>query len=54
MNSWSYQLGHKRGIEPQEYVDSSENVFVEDGKLILRATKNMNIRFIIMLMVAIS
>lgn len=39
MNSWSYQLGHKRGIEPQEYVDSSENVFVEDGKLILRATK---------------
>lgn len=39
MNSWSYQLGHKRGIEPQEYVDSSKNVFVEDGKLILRATK---------------
>ena len=36
---WSYQLGHKRGIEPQDYVSDKENVFVEDGKLYLRATE---------------
>ena len=38
MNSWSYQLGHKRGIEPQDYVDNPENVFIDDGNLVLRAT----------------
>lgn len=39
LNTWRYELGYKRGTEEQEYVDSSENVFVEDGKLYLRATK---------------
>lgn len=38
MDTWSYQLGHKRGIEPQDYVASSDNVFVEDGNLVLSAT----------------
>lgn len=38
-STWSYQLGHKRGIEPQDYVSNKDNVFVEDGKLYLRATK---------------
>lgn len=44
MNSWSYQLGHKRGIEPQDYVDNSENVFIDDGNLVLRATKKKEYR----------
>ena len=38
-STWSYQLGHKRGIEPQDYVSNKDNVFVEDGKLYLRATE---------------
>ena len=38
-NTWSYQLGHKRGIEPQDYVSDEENVFIENGKLYLRATE---------------
>ena len=44
MNSWSYQLGHKRGIEPQDYVDNPENVFIDDGNLVLRATKKKEYR----------
>ncbi|ATD54106.1 glycoside hydrolase family 16 protein [Clostridium chauvoei] len=39
LNTWRYELGHKRGTEEQEYVDSNENVFVQDGNLYLRATK---------------
>lgn len=44
MNSWSYQLGHKRGIEPQDYVDNPENVFIDDGNLVLRATEKKEYR----------
>lgn len=39
MSSWTYQLGHKRGIEPQDYVDNVENVKLSDGHLILSATE---------------
>lgn len=44
MNSWSYQLGHKRGIEPQDYVDNPENVFIDDGNLVLSATEKKEYR----------
>ncbi|MGG7097665.1 family 16 glycosylhydrolase [Clostridium sardiniense] len=37
--NWRYELGHIRGTEEQEYVNSKENVFVKDGNLYLRATK---------------
>ena len=43
-NTWTYQLGHKRGIEPQDYVSNRENVFVEDGNLYLRATEKEKYR----------
>lgn len=36
---WGYELGRIRGNEQQHYVNSKENVFVQDGNLILKATK---------------
>ncbi|MBS6503200.1 MAG: family 16 glycosylhydrolase [Clostridium sp.] len=35
---WGYELGNIRGNEQQHYVDSKDNVFLEDGKLVLKAT----------------
>lgn len=38
MEDWGYELGSIRGIEQQHYVNNPENVFLRDGKLVLRAT----------------
>lgn len=35
---WGYELGNIRGTEHQHYVNDEENVFLRDGKLVLRAT----------------
>lgn len=37
-NDWGYELGAIRGWEQQHYVNSSENVFLRDGNLVLKAT----------------
>lgn len=37
-NIWGYELGNIRGNEQEHYVDSKDNVFLEDGNLILKAT----------------
>ena len=38
MDDWGYELGMIRGTEHQHYVNDKENVFLRDGKLVLRAT----------------
>ncbi|MEY8463499.1 carbohydrate binding domain-containing protein [Streptococcus merionis] len=38
LNDWGYELGSIRGHEQQHYVSNSENVFLRDGNLVLRAT----------------
>lgn len=38
MSKWGYELGCVRGVEQQHYVNDTENVYLEDGKLILKAT----------------
>lgn len=38
MDDWGYELGNIRGTEHQHYVNDEENVFLRDGKLVLRAT----------------
>ncbi len=38
LNSWGYELGCIRGVEQQHYVNDKENVYLEDGKLVLKAT----------------
>lgn len=35
---WGYELGSIRGVEQQHYVKSEDNVFMRDGKLVLKAT----------------
>lgn len=35
---WDYELGHIRGIEQQHYVRDDKNVYVQDGKLTIKAT----------------
>ncbi len=37
-SKWGYELGCIRGVEQQHYVNSEENVFLRDGKLVLKAT----------------
>ncbi|CAM3620441.1 family 16 glycosylhydrolase [Erysipelothrix urinaevulpis] len=37
-DDWGYELGMIRGTEHQHYVNDEENVFLRDGKLVLRAT----------------
>lgn len=38
LTDWGYELGSIRGWEQQHYVNNPENVYLEDGKLILQAT----------------
>lgn len=38
MSNWGYELGCVRGCEQQHYVNDKENVFMRDGKLVLKAT----------------
>lgn len=35
---WGYELGRVRGNEQQHYTDSNDNVFLRDGKLVLKVT----------------
>ncbi len=35
---WGYELGNVRGVEQQHYVDNPENVYLEDGNLVLQVT----------------
>lgn len=37
-NTWGYELGSVRGNEQQHYTDSKDNVYLEDGKLVLQIT----------------
>lgn len=37
-NTWDYELGSVRGNEQQHYTDSKDNVYLEDGKLVLQVT----------------
>ncbi len=37
-NIWGYELGNVRGVEQQHYVDDPENVYLEDGNLVLQIT----------------
>lgn len=37
-SNWGYELGNIRGNEMQHYSSSKDNVYIEDGKLILQAT----------------
>lgn len=37
-SNWGYELGSIRGVEQQHYVKSEDNVFMRDGKLVLKAT----------------
>ena len=37
-SKWGYELGSIRGVEQQHYTNSEENVFMRDGKLVLKAT----------------
>ncbi|MER0122344.1 glycoside hydrolase family 16 protein [Streptococcus sp. ZJ93] len=37
-NNWGYELGSVRGNEQQHYTDSPDNVYVQDGNLVLRVT----------------
>lgn len=38
LKDWEYELGSIRGHEQQHYVNNKENVFIRNGKLVLRAT----------------
>lgn len=38
-SKWGYELGSIRGNEQQHYVDSKDNVFLEDGNLVLKVTE---------------
>lgn len=38
MSTWGYELGCIRGVEQQHYTNSSKNVFMRNGNLILKAT----------------
>ena len=35
---WGYELGCVRGVEQEHYVNDKENVYLENGKLVLKAT----------------
>lgn len=37
-NNWGYELGHIRGLEQQHYVNDVKNVYVDNGKLTIKAT----------------
>ncbi len=37
-SKWDYELGCIRGVEQQHYTNSDDNVFMRDGKLVLKAT----------------
>lgn len=37
-SKWEYELGCVRGVEQQHYVKDSDNVYLEDGKLVLEVT----------------
>ncbi len=37
-NNWEYELGSIRGIEQQHYVNDSENVYIDNGNLVLEVT----------------
>lgn len=37
-NYWGYELGNIRGNEQQHYTSSKDNVYIEDGKLVLQVT----------------
>lgn len=37
-NNWGYELGHIRGLEQQHYTNSKDNVYLEDGNLVIKAT----------------
>lgn len=39
LDKWRYETGYVRNKELQEYVDSEENVYLENGDLVLKATK---------------
>lgn len=39
LNKWRYETGYVRNNELQEYVTGEENVYLEDGDLVLKATK---------------
>ena len=34
----AYELGHIRGLEQQHYTNSKDNVYLEDGNLVIKAT----------------
>ena len=38
LNNWGYELGCIRGVEQQHYVSDKENVYFENGNLVLKAT----------------
>ncbi len=39
---WGHEYGYVRNFELQNYTDSSENVFLKDGYLVLKARKDRN------------
>ncbi len=41
-DNWAYELGYVRNNEPQEYTDSPENSYIEDGNLVLQANRDEN------------
>jgi uncharacterized protein YjdB len=38
-SNWSYEYGYVRNSELQEYTDSSQNAFIRDGNLVIKAMK---------------
>lgn len=36
--NWGYELGHIRGLEQQHYTNSKDNIYLEDGNLVIKAT----------------
>ena len=37
--NWGYELGHIRGLEQQHYTNSKDNVYLEDGNLVIKCNK---------------
>ena len=41
-SNWGYEYGYVRNSELQEYTDSSQNAFIQDGNLVIKAIKDSN------------
>ncbi|MHB8131491.1 MAG: family 16 glycosylhydrolase [Mobilitalea sp.] len=41
-NNWGYEYGYVRNSELQDYTDRTDNAFIRDGKLVIKAIKDTN------------